>query len=310
MYEGEKSLRSIFADTMLEVGVSDPDLVVLVGDISHFILQPFAKACPGRYYNVGICEQTIVSMASGLAHTGFKPVVHTISPFIIERAFEQIKLDFCYQELGGNLITVGGAFDYTTLGCSHYCYGDFALIKSLPKSQIVYPAMPNEFKKLFKLTYSNDKLTYFRLPGKRHEVVIEDEKIVFGKATLIEPGKDITVIATGPQLKTAVDSLTEFAKLGLDVEIIYIHTIKPFDYALVSESVRKTRKYLVIEEHSQFGGVGDEVMRATQNIENVKSAFLSIPDNFEHGYGNYKDHCEQIGLTSENLIHHVKRLCS
>ena len=149
MYEGEITLRSAFADTMLEVGVSDPELVVLVGDISHFILQPFAEACRGRYYNVGICEQTIVSMASGLAHTGFKPVVHTISPFIIERAFEQIKLDFCYQELGGNLITVGSAFDYTTLGCSHYCYDDFALIKSLPKSQIVYPAMPNEFKKLF-----------------------------------------------------------------------------------------------------------------------------------------------------------------
>lgn len=310
MYEGEVTLRSTFADTMLKVGISDPALVVLVGDISHFILQPFAEACPGRYYNVGICEQTIVSMASGLAQTGLKPVVHTISPFIIERSFEQIKLDFCYQELGGNLITVGSAFDYASLGCSHYCYDDFALIKSLPNSQIVYPAMPNEFETLFKTTYSNNKLTYFRLPGKRHDVIIEDENIVFGKANLIKKGKNITIITTGPHLKTAMDSVSKITKMGIEPEIIYIHTVKPFDYALVAESVQKTGKYLVIEEHSQFGGVGDEVMRATKDIENVKSAFLSIPDYFVHGYGDYKDHCEHIGLTPENLINNIEKLCS
>lgn len=102
----KKRIRQQFADTMLEVGQNDPNLVVLLGDISHFILQPFAKACPGRYYNVGICEPTIVSMAAGLAKVGFYPVVHTIAPFIVERSFEQIKLDFCYQQLDGNLVTV------------------------------------------------------------------------------------------------------------------------------------------------------------------------------------------------------------
>ena len=91
-------MRSTFADTVLEVGRIDPKLVVLVGDISHFALQPFAEICPDRFYNVGICEPTIVSMAAGLSHTGYHPVVHTIAPFMIERSFEQIKLDFCYQK--------------------------------------------------------------------------------------------------------------------------------------------------------------------------------------------------------------------
>jgi len=101
-----KSIRQQFADTMLDVGKEDPNLAVLVGDISHFILQPFAQACPGRYYNVGICEQTILSMAAGMSKIGFHPVVHTIAPFLIERGFEQIKLDFCYQKIPGNIITV------------------------------------------------------------------------------------------------------------------------------------------------------------------------------------------------------------
>ena len=158
-------MRQQFADTMLEVGQADPKLSVLIGDISHFILQPFAKACPGRFYNVGICEPTIISMAAGLSKTGLHPVVHTIAPFIIERSFEQIKLDFCYQGLSGNIVTVGSAFDYANLGCTHHCYDDFALIKSLPRTQIIYPASCAEFDLLFRQTYRNDHLTYFSSSG-------------------------------------------------------------------------------------------------------------------------------------------------
>ena len=135
----QKSIRQQFADTMLAVGKKDTRLAVLVGDISHFLLKPFAAACPGRYYNIGICEPAMMSMAAGLAKAGLRPVVHTIAPFLVERSFEQMKLDFCYQGLGGSVVTLGSAFDYSNLGCSHHCYGDFALMKTLPGSQIVYP---------------------------------------------------------------------------------------------------------------------------------------------------------------------------
>jgi transketolase len=87
-YSIPKKLRQQFADTMLAVGQNDPDLVVLIGDISHFALQSFAQACPGRFYNIGICEPTIVSMGAGLAKIGLYPVMHTIAPFLIERSFD------------------------------------------------------------------------------------------------------------------------------------------------------------------------------------------------------------------------------
>lgn len=301
-------MRNTFTSTMLEVGQLDPNLVVLVGDISHFALQPFAEACPGRFYNVGICEATIISMAAGLSHVGFHPVVHTIVPFIIERGFEQIKLDFCYQEKGGNLISVGSAFDYSGLGVSHYCYDDIALIKALPRTQIIYPAMPNEFKILFNETYANEYLTYFRLPANKHGLEIPDEKIQFGKAIVVREGRDVTIVAAGPQLATAMESITELEKAGINAEVIYMPTIKPFDYDTVAKSIAKTGKYLVIEEHSQFGGVGDEVMRATKDIENVKSQFINIPDNFLHGYGSYSEHCKVLGLTSSNLVEQIEIL--
>lgn len=302
-------MRQTFADTMLEVGKTDSRLVVLLGDISHFIMQPFAKACPGRFYNVGICEQTIISMAAGLSLAGFHPVAHTIVPFIIERCFEQIKMDFCYQELGGSLVSVGSAFDYSTHGCSHHCYDDIALIKSLPRTQIVYPAMPNELNLLFKQTYDNNQLTYFRLPGAKHGVEIPDDKIVLGKSVLVNSGKDVTIIAVGPQLRTVMDSLSDLDRIGIEAEVIYPHTIKPFDYVSIRESVQKTKKFLVIEEHSQFGGVGEEVMRAVLGINDLRASFINIPDRFIHEYGHYHEHCEALGMTTKNIINEVLNLC-
>lgn len=301
-----KSVRQQFADTMLEVGVEDSNLVVLVGDISHFILQPYAKACPGRYYNVGICEPTILSMAAGLSAVGFYPVVHTIAPFIIERSFEQIKLDFGYQGLGGNLVTVGSAFDYSNLGCTHHCYGDFAMMKTIPGTQIIYPASAVEFDRLFRTTYSNGALTLLRIPAEQHGENFMEDKIHFGKGIKITDGHNLTVVATGPQLDNALNARERLGNIGWDAEILYIHTIRPLDEELIRASVRKTRRVLVVEEHIRSGGLGDDVMRATMGIPDVLCASLSIPDTFITQYGTYEEHCQNLGLTADGILESVR----
>lgn len=296
-----KQIRRQFADTMIDVGQKDPNLVVLVGDISHSVLQSFAKACPDRYYNVGILEQAMVGMAAGMAKIGFKPVVHTIAPFIIERAFEQIKLDFCYHQLGGNLITVGSAFDYSNLGCTHHCYDDFALMKSLPNTQVIYPASCQEFDILFKATYSNDHLTLFRVPEKQHEQPIDPALVQFGKAIKMVEGRDITIVATGPQLKNALEARKHLANIGWDVEVIYVHTIVPLDLPLIRKSVEKTRRVLVIEEHNRFGGLGHDVLQGVYNIQNLQFSSIAI-DTFIHGYGSYEELCAGVGLSVKGII--------
>jgi len=293
---------------MLNVGLINERLVVLVGDISHFALQPYAKACPGRFYNVGICEPTIIGIAAGLALSGFYPVVHTITPFIVERGFEQIKLDFCYQKLGGNFISVGSAFDYSGLGVSHYCYNDIALIKSLPRTQIISPAMPNEFIRLFHDTYQNSFLTYFRLPEVKHEFPIPDENIELGKAIKLRDGNDITIVAIGSQLKSVMQCEKGLKKIGINYELLYVHTIKPFDYQSISDSAQKTGKVVVIEEHAMYGGASDEVMRAICNLKNISSTFITIPNEFVHGYGKIEDHYKYLGFTAENVIKNCKQL--
>ena len=300
-----KSIRQQFADTMLDVGKEDPNLVVLVGDISHFILQPFAQACPDRYYNVGICEPTILSMAAGMSKIGFHPVVHTIAPFLIERGFEQIKLDFCYQKISGNIVTVGSAFDYSNLGCTHHCYGDFALLKTLPGTQIIYPASAEEFGVLFRQTYKNEYLTVFRIPGTQHAQRFSADNIHLGKGIKVRKGSNLTIVSTGPHLKTALGAVKDLVSGGWDPEIIYLHTIRPIDAELLLESLRKTKRVCVVEEHMRSGGLGDDVLRLASGIDCLEFISLSIPDGFITTYGSYENLCRRVGLTSENLVNKV-----
>ncbi|MDP8244284.1 MAG: transketolase C-terminal domain-containing protein [Candidatus Hinthialibacter antarcticus] len=302
-----KSMRDQFAETMLELGQEDNNLVVLVGDISHFILQPFAKACPGRYYNVGICEPTIISMAAGLAKMGFVPVAHTIAPFLIERSFEQIKLDFGYHQLGGNLITVGSAFDYSNLGCTHHCYSDFALLKTLPGSQIVYPASPVEFDILFRQVYANGQLTLYRLPAYQHEQVLDSKDIEFGKGVKVIEGEDVTIVATGPHLKAALGAREQLTAHSIDAEVIYLHTIRPLDDNLILSSASKTRRVIVIEEHAQSGGVGEEIARLLHTVGPIQFSSVCIPDEFQREYGTYHDHCERLGFSPEGINNQIQR---
>ena len=302
-----KKMRQQFADTMLEVGLIDPKLSVLIGDISHFILQPFAKACPGRFYNVGICEPLIISMAAGMAKTGLHPVVHTIAPFLLERSFEQIKLDFCYQGMSGNIITVGSAFDYSNLGCTHHCYDDFALMKSLPRTQVIYPASPVEFDTLFRETYRNDHVTLFRLPEHQHEQVIDPSLITLGKGIRMAEGCDVSIIAAGPQLKNAVLASQLLKAQGKSVDIMYIPTIHPLDAEMIHQSVAKTKRVIVVEEHNVFGGVGDDVRKIVADISSVKIINLGI-NGFIRGYGTYEQLCESIGLSVEGILGAVGKI--
>ena len=301
-----KKLRQQFADTMLAVGQNDPDLVVLIGDISHFALQPFAQACPGRFYNIGICEPTIVSIGAGLAKVGLYPVMHTIAPFLIERSFEQIKLDFCYQHLGGNLITVGSAFDYSHLGCTHHCYDDWALIKSLSGTQIIYPASPIEFDVLFRQTYRNENLTLFRLPENQHGCEFKETDLQFGKGIKVTDGRNLTIVVTGPHLQDAMNARTELIHIGWEPEVIYIHTIKPLDIELIRASALKTRHVLVMEEHVRNGGLGDSVLGAIHDLGNIQFLWIGIPDVFIREYRSYQQHCEALGLNREGLIRQVQ----
>lgn len=299
-------MRKQFAQTLLSVG-EDKRLAVLIGDISHFLLREFEAKYQDRFYNLGIAEQSMVSVAAGLALNGFFPIVHSIAPFITERCYEQIKDDLCYQKLGVNIVSVGSAFDYASLGCTHHCYGDVAILRALPNMQIISPAAPQEFDILFRETYSNGFPTYFRLPNNTHHIKTYPK---FGEIEKLKEGKDATVIVTGPQLQNAFDAISDLEQEKITCDLIYLTTIKPLSESAkeaIIKSAGKTRRILTVEEHTIIGGIADEISMICRNVPVIYER-MGILDKFLTSYGTYREHCCANNLTKEGITNAIRKL--
>lgn len=301
-----KNIRQEFADTMLEIGKKDKALTVMVGDISHGILQEFANKCKNQYINLGILEPTMISMGAGFSKIGLNPVLHTISPFIIERSFEQIKLDFCYHKLSGNLITVGGAFDYSNLGCSHHCYGDFSLMKTLPHVNIFNPASAIEFNELFKQNYKSKKLNYFRLSGNNHGYKFNRNEIKTGKPIKILDGKDLTILVVGSQLKNCIKVVKKLKENKIKCDLFYFHSIRPLDLGNIKKSINKNKRVVVVEEHIASGGLYEDILKNFYKITNSDFLHICIKE-FITGYGTYDDLCKEAGLDYKSIYKKIAK---
>ena len=178
-------MRKQFTKTLKDILYSDEKTVLLLGDIGVYGFTDELNKIPERAYNIGILEQTTIGLAAGMANSGLIPFVHTIAPFIVERALEQLKLDFGYQELNGNFISVGGSYDFTGLGCTHHCPGDMALLLTIPKMEILIPGNGMEFDTLIKHTYNSGNPTYTRISENNHS---QNISVKFGHANVITTG--------------------------------------------------------------------------------------------------------------------------
>ena len=299
------SLRPQFAETISRIGNIDPDLFVVVGDISHGLLTDFRESHPDRYRNIGICEPAMMSLAAGLNAVGFNPVVHTIAPFLIERSFEQIKLDFGYQKLNCNLISVGSSFDYAKLGCSHHSYIDAALIASIEDSKVFIPGSKNEFDQLFTSNYQSSGVKYFRLTENGHGQDSLTKDSVIGRNLVIRQGTNLTIVALGPSLKTAISVADLLESDGISVEVIYVNSIKPFDETSILNSVRKTHALVTISQLSSIGGLGSLCQEAVAGKILYKNLNFEI-EKFIRGYGQIEDLIARAGQTSEQIAGQVR----
>ena len=289
------TMRSAFAETVHELASSDQTLVVIVGDISHGILQPMALEYPDRYYNIGICEPAMVNMASGLSKVGLIPVVHTIAPFLIERSFEQLKLDFEYEGQSINLVSVGGAFDYSQLGCTHHCYDDIALLRQLPSSRIFVPGTANEFRKMFKTFYAQPGINYFRLSESKNSTSIDSTAGV----SQVAFGGDATLVALGTRLDAALGASSK-VRPSIETDVFYVNQVRPLDAQLIRESVEFTGALVIVEEHAVVGGLGDTLLQVLAGLPfNFRS--LGIRE-FLHSYGSYEQLCEIASLDEQSIV--------
>jgi transketolase len=305
------NMRQTFSKVVTDIALNDPSVVVLVADISHGIFNDFRQKINGRYFNMGICEPSIVNLAAGLNKVGLNPVVHTIAPFLIERSYEQIKLDFGYQNLNVNLVSVGGSFDYSKLGCSHHCYEDAAILKHFERCQIFLPGSNKEFEILFKQHYKDNKINYFRITEYPHDIKLNFNSKKREYCYKIKDGDDLTIVVVGNQLRNVCKAAEILEKnYSINAEIIYFNALKPFQFEIFNASIKKTSKFLCIEELSKSGGLYEECLKSLSKISTkkiIKSDQIAIND-FIYDYGSYAELCKVSGLDVENIVIKSKKL--
>ena len=290
-------MRKQFVKTVESILEQDEKAILLLGDIGVFGFKKAFETFPDRVFNIGILEQSTVGLAAGLSMQGFVPVVHTIAPFLIERSLEQLKNDFCYQNLGGNFVSVGASYDYATLGCTHHCPGDVGMLKNIPGMEIVLPGTAEEFDKLFRQSYANGKPTYFRLSEKQNS---KNYEVKFGKAEIVKKGKLATIIAVGPMLELAM-----MASEGLDVTILYYTTVIPFDKKTLKEN-SESGKILLCEPY-YAGALLPEILE-TLSSKPISIESVGVPSRMMTNYGTACEHDEAIGFTYKNIREKLLKL--
>lgn len=284
-------MRRQFKDTVLELAPQDDKLVLVFGDISVFLFREFSSKYPERFYNLGILENTIVSVGAGLKSQGLNPFVHTIAPFITDRCVEQIKLDMCYNRFGGNIVTCGASFDYAWDGATHHTYTDLAMMRMLPWTEVLQPGTKRETDTLLRSQYKNDKTTYYRLSDHPHH---EDFDIEFGKGVVLKDnGAPLTIMTAGPILRNVIPACED-----LNVNLVYFHTLKPIDKEVI-QRFADTRILVVHDAHGLYEAINE--------VPYLQSALHGLPDQFCVWYGTVDDIRKEVQLDPAGIRAAIER---
>ncbi|MEZ4707314.1 MAG: transketolase C-terminal domain-containing protein [Caldilineaceae bacterium] len=271
---------------------SDAKTALVLADISTNYFRDAMQKHPARVVNVGIMEQTAVSLAAGLALEGFHPIVHSIAPFVVERPFEQIKDDFCYQGLGGTFISIGASYDYGTDGMTHYGAGDVPILKTLPRMQVCVPGAPDEFEALLRQTYDNGAPTYMRTSVQQNNA---SRPVNFGKLHVEREGKQGVVLAVGPMLDRTLEAVAD-----MDLTVLYATTVAPFDAATLQQAVAQAAPNVIVIEPYYEGGLVADVANALQVVA-ARILAIGVPRQLLDRYGPPERHDQELGLTAEGI---------
>lgn len=291
------TMRDAFAAHAADLLDADPRVAVVLADISADKFHDAAEAHPDRVINVGIREQLLVGAAGGLALAGLRPIVHTYAPFLVERAFEQVKLDFEHQGASGVLVSVGASYDWAEGSFTHFSPRDVAMFDTLPGWRVFVPGHAAEVPPLLDEAVQSNEGVYLRL-SLRHNLAPHDTG---GDAlAVLREGRRATVIAVGPVLDNVLAATT-----GLDVTVAYTNTPRPFDEKGLRELAAATGDTVIIVEPYLEGTSSWLISRA---LSDRPLRLLSIGVGREElrRYGTAAEHERLHGLDEEGIWHRVR----
>ena len=252
-------MRTAFIQALCELAEQDPRIWLLCGDLGYSVLEVFAARFPDRYLNVGVAEQNLMGMASGLAMCGKVVFTYSIANFPVMRCLEQIRNDVCYHALNVKIVAVGGGLAYGSAGYTHHGVEDFAVLRVLPNMTVLAPADPVETRLATRAAVDWPGPCYLRL-GKAGEPVVHaaDPPFRIGRAIPVREGDGLTLIASGGVLRLALEAAARLAANGRSVGVLSMPSISPLDDAAVLAAARRTGRIVTVEEHG-LGGLASAV---------------------------------------------------
>ncbi|MBQ8053665.1 MAG: transketolase family protein [Lachnospiraceae bacterium] len=274
--------RESYGKTLLELGAEMPNLVVLDADLAGSTKTGvFAKAYPDRHFDCGIAEGNMMSIAAGLAAAGMVPFASSFAMFAACRAYEQVRNSIGYPHLNVKIGATHAGITVGEDGASHQCLEDLALMREIPGMVVMCPADDTEARKAIRAAVKHEGPVYIRF-GRAAVPVVFDEDYDFqiGKGSVIREGKDVSIIANGLCVASAIEAADMLAKDGIDAEIVNICTIKPLDEDLIVKTASKTGKVVTAEEHSIIGALGSAVAECLSEKCPTKMYRIGVRDVF------------------------------
>lgn len=279
---GEKDTRSGFGDGLLEIGKENPNVVGLCADLTGSLkMDAFKDEFPERFFQVGISEANMISMAAGMTIGGKIPYTGTFANFSTGRVYDQIRQSVAYSQKNVKICASHAGLTLGEDGATHQILEDIGMMRMLPGMTVIVPCDYIQTKQATKAIADLDGPVYLRFGRPKVPIITpEDQEFVIGKADVIFEGKDVTIIACGHLVYKAIVAAQELAKEGIDAEVINMHTIKPLDVEAILNSVKKTGCVVTAEEHMLNGGLGEAVSQVLSRNLPTPQEYVGVNDTF------------------------------
>ena len=299
--------RESYGNALVELGKLHDDVVVLDADLAGATKTGmFKKAFPERFIDCGIAEGNMIGVAAGIATTGKVPFASTFAMFAAGRAFEQVRNTIGYPHLNVKIGATHAGISVGEDGATHQCNEDIALMRTIPGMTIINPCDDVEARAAVKAAYEFDGPVYLRFGRLAAPVINKDDyKFEIGKGVMMKEGSDVTIVATGLMVSSALEAANKLAADGIDAEVINIHTIKPIDEDIIINSAKKTKNVVTVEEHSVIGGLGSAVCDVLSEKCPTKVTKLGVQDVFGHS-GPAVELLKEFKLDGEGVYSQIK----
>lgn len=299
----KKDTRSGFGAALTELGKENPNVVALTADLAGSLkMNDFAKQFPERFFQVGVAEANMIGMAAGLTIGGKIPFTGTFANFSTGRVYDQIRQVVAYSNKNVKICASHAGLTLGEDGATHQILEDIGLMKMLPNMTVIAPCDYNQTFLATKAIADFEGPVYLRFgrPAVPNFTSLT-EKFEIGKAQLLNDGKDVTIIANGHLVWQAIEAGQKLAELGIDAEIINIHTIKPLDEEAILNSVAKTKCVVTAEEHQMFGGLGESVAGVLARHNPAPIEFVAVQDTFGES-GTPSQLMDKYGLNANAIV--------